>query len=307
MFSFVSKITRASESVGLYLGRQSVSVVHVTCNRQSCEVIKTEEISCNLYQEKEALHAGELEAALAEVAAVINKNGLPVHVALPSALGTSFIKSVKTVPRNNSLKEALVRMEAGSDFTSTQTLEVQHQILGQMRGGYLLFGAALPASIVKLVQQKLSQTNLVLDKLNFDYFYFFNHVRTRFYVANESEAVIMLNTDCWGTMVWDNQGRIRMIRSGWRRQSVNRVEDSEFKSLVTEIERHIRAYVHHHEPEGIARILVSIENPADNMFVELLEGRMKDVPVRIDLRQSTPEFRNCSDVTSLIAMAAAFE
>lgn len=307
MFSRALKITRASESIGLYLGRQCVSVVHIVCGKSSCEVVNTEEIPCRLYHEKEALNEGELESALARVTSVIHKNGLPVHVALPSALGSSFIKTVKTVPKNNSLREALVHMEIGDERNSGQSIEVKYQILGPHRGGYLLYGAAMPVSIVSTLQQQVRKANLVLDKLNFDYVYIFNHVRDRFYVENESAIVITLNADSWASMVWDQQGRLRLVRSGWRRESGENGAGSEFKDLVTEIERHIRAYVHHDEPEGIARVLVSVENPADIKFADLLEGRMKNAPFRMDLRQSTPFYKNCLKATSLIAMSAAFD
>ncbi len=224
---------------------------------------------------------------------------LPLHVSLVDSLCRTTVLELESVPTDRAGQRSLATFRLEREVGRSPA-SVACQWLGQDDGKSLLLAASLDDDWAGYLGDILTQAGLVPWSLGTNLLCQFNRFYERLTANDRGGALLAMSPDAWSVLIWDAQGRPRVIRSRVRQADVD-----DFESVAGELERLILAYVHGAPQREIAAIHVLADNPA---MAEALDRRLKTPSQRLDPHEGcrwengiTPP----ADTIASMALAAA--
>jgi len=217
-----------------------------------------------------ATAGADLVGALKQLFPDGGKRFLPLQVAVPDPLGHLDTLELDSIPKARQACRDLVRWHFEKDaHLDPSHYEFDCQDLGREGGKVLLLGQALDSRWLGVVRGALTEAGLDGYTLNMSFCQRFNAHEEVFRSTTEGLALVSLTVDSWSLGFRDPQGRIRFLRSRWRRDSADFLA-----SVGSEIENAIRAYSMPARNFPVAQVAVTGEVEDCRQLAEVLNPRL---------------------------------
>ncbi len=214
--------------------------------------------------------ATNLAEALARVVPDARRRYLPVQVTLPDPLGYLDTLELEAIPKSLSTRRDLVRWHFEKDVhLDGAKFEFECQDLGRDGEKQLLLGQALDATWLSALWQALDKADLRAWSINTNFCQRFNAHDAQLRGESAGAGLVSITADAWSLGFSDALGRLRFLRSRWRREGENFPE-----SIGAEIETVVRAYVHGAGKRQVARLFLAGEAGDCEKLVEVLNPRL---------------------------------
>ena len=224
---------------------------------------------------------------------------LPLHVSLADSLCRMTVLELESAPADRTGQRSLAAFRLEREV-GRPPAGIDCQLLGQDDGKSLLLAASLDEDWAGYLGDILTHAGLVPWSLGANLLCQFNRFHERLTTNASGGALLALSPDAWSVLIWDAQGRPRVIRSRVRQPGAD-----DFESVAGELERLILAYVHGASGREIAAIHVLAGDPA---MALMLDRRLKTPSLRIDPLEGCRWENGAeppSDTIASMALAAA--
>lgn len=271
--SWLASLTAPREVVGLTLGKGRMSWCRYERARGVWHNHGREEIALPVL-ELERSPTAEATASLAEALVQIipdaRQRYLPVQVTLPDPLGYLDTLELEAIPKSSSARRDLVRWHFEKDVhLDGAKFDFECQDLGRDGQSQLLLGQALDASWLAAIRQALEEAGLRAWSINTTFCQRFKAYYDQLSGERAATGLASITADAWSLGFNDEFGRLRFLRSRWRRAG-----DRFPESVSAEIETVVRAYAHGAEKRQVARLFLAGEAGDCEKLVEILNSRL---------------------------------
>lgn len=262
----------ADRAVGIALGRREIAAACIAARgRPSLQWARTLPAPEGWLADRPAdAHASALRDVLARLVPEARKTFVPVHVALPDALGTIMVFAMDSLPKREPVRRRLIGWRMAQELGVPETaIEVACQDLGAADGKRLVLGQGLHAGWLGLARDALSGAGIVAWSINQAVCFRFNGYHAALTAHRASGAMLAIDADAWAAAIWDPAGRLRFVRARWRPLSDAR-SGAALDEIAQEFERTVLAYVHGGADRSVARVYLSAaEEERDGMAAAL--------------------------------------
>ena len=270
--SWIRRTAQVELSAGIAVGRQAVCGALIGRNKNGWEArgLRTIALDQALFT---AAPNADLEAALVKALQTASedfRSGYsPVHVGLPDALFCCETFELDALPAKEQ-RETWLRWRFARELRRDDALVCRVQELGEAGGKQLLFGQAIDRAWLACVQRAAEQAGVTLASINASGVYRFN--RFHHVLAAASGALVSLDPDCWGLLIWDDNGRLRHARGRWR----GAAHPGEIQAIADDVERTVLAYVQGAAQRSVERIHIAGAEADVKAVSSFLQGRLQD-------------------------------
>jgi hypothetical protein len=226
-----------------------------------------------------------ISEALARLVPDARRAYLPLQVTLPDPLGYIGALELDTLPKSSATRRELVRWHFERDLhLNAVDYEFDHQDLGMNGNVHLLLGQSLDKPWLEVIRHALNNASLHVWNINTT---FCRHYNTHYPMLTSGHAgagLITLDADTWSFGFFDAEGRVRFVRSRWRRR------DEQFsESFAVEIESTVRSYVHGGKGRDIRQLFLVGDELDTASLAEGLNPRLGSPCVRLTARAYMPD------------------
>jgi len=296
--------------VGVAFGRKSFWVLRTRGEKEKLQVEKIERYPMRL-----SLFTGspspevatELSSVLSSVFEETKNFYTTLRVALPDPAVRFEVMELEKVPaRGKSLNEFLNwRFNQGNEGTS-HALSFSSQILGMDRDKNLFLGMAVDQGWLDVIQTAFQMAGLkasIIDMALAQRFNFFHEI---FQENQKSGALITFEPEFWSVGLWDDQARLRFVRSKWWDKEILKVKDLPLEATILEVERIIRAYVYSAKDRSVENLFISASEewlkPIGESLKKRTNGNCRTLSVA-KMTNENPEVKRSGVVPSALAVA----
>jgi len=255
----------------------------------------------------------ELIEALHEIGESITPAYLPVQVVLPDAAMHFRVFELDELPSGNSMQHELARWRLANDLgVPEDDLSVMCQNIGISRGKHLLLAQSIDKKWHHSLHDVFEKSGVEPWAMNCGAIYRFNYYIDILKETPGGAALIALDADCWSVSFWDEEHRLRWVRSRWH-ENTHRTwtEDlpSYYKVLASELERTIMSYVHGDAARSVGQLFVTGEKEAILALKAVLDQRLHamSIPLSVDLAPFEADTESNSWQLALAQVAALSE
>ncbi len=259
---------------GLVFGRERIGFVLLRRDGDALSVMQAREtILDRPLDPADRSSAPPVAQVVKTLTAEIAGRYLPLHVSLADSLCRMTVLELESVPADRAGQRSLATFRLEREVGRSPA-SIDCQSLGQDAGKSLLLAASLDDDWAGYLGDILTQAGLVPWSLGTNLLCQFNRFHERLTSNDRGGALLAMSPDAWSVLIWDAQGRPRVIRSRVRQPDVD-----DFESVAGELERLILAYVHGAPQREIAAIHVLADNPS---MAQILDRRLKTPSRRIN-------------------------
>ncbi len=275
--SWIDRLQRASPPLplaGLVFGRERIGFALLRREGDALSVMQAREtILDRPLDPADRSSVQPVAQVMKTLTAEIAGRYLPLHVSLADSLCRMTVLELESVPADRAGQRSLAAFRLEREVGHPPA-SVNCQSLGQDDGKSLLLAASLDDDWAGYLGDILTQAGLVPWSLGTNLLCQFNRFHERLTTNDRGGALLALSPDAWSVLIWDAQGRPRVIRSRVRHPGAD-----DYESVAGELERLILAYVHGAPQREIATIHVLADNPA---MAQILDRRLKTPSRRIN-------------------------
>jgi len=299
-----------SACVGVALGRKSFWVLRTKGQNEKLQIEKIERypMRLNLFSGSPSSEvANELASALSIAFENTKDFYTTLQVALPDPAVRFEVMELEKVPaRGKSLNEFLNwRFNQGNEGTS-HPLSFSGQMLGVEQNKNLFLGMAVDQGWLEVVQTAFQKAGLKASVIDMALAQRFNFFYKFFKESQKSGALITFEPEFWSVGLWDDQTRLRFVRSKWWDKEILKVNDLPLEATILEVERIIRAYVYSAKNRSVENLFVSAsENwlkPIEEFLKKRTHGNCRALSLA-EITNENPEVKKSGVVPSALAVA----
>lgn len=181
----------------------------------------------------DSFHRDILDSFFEKVNGQIQDKFVQVEVFLPDPISLYGFYQLDSVPDNARQCRQLAGWRLGKQFHihSNEWL-CDYQILGEVQQKHLMMAVGVDVAWLTLIQDGLYENGILTTLVDTRINHAFNQMAAS--VTQKAAAAIMVSTDYWTVMAWDDQARPRLVRSRWRNIILQEAE-TDLVEVVQEI------------------------------------------------------------------------
>ncbi len=219
----------------------------------------------------------QLAPVIARVAAGAAGKCIPLSVVIPDPAVSMAILELETLPETAADREALARWHLQKLWSPDTAIACVAQDLGMSDGKHLLLASAMPRAWLEGLLSACHAANVVPTVWQSAIAHRFNRFEEQLLRESRDGALLAIDSASWALLLWDQDGRVRHLRSRWR----DPASANEAETIAMETERAVRAYTHAGRGRKLDTVHFIGASDVANRVAALLEARMQKACARL--------------------------
>jgi hypothetical protein len=222
-----------------------------------------------------------LTQALGRLIAAVPQAYWPLQIALPDPAAIFRIMEFDSLPETPLERAAIAQFRLDREFPAVMPMQCSTQVISKEGEKDLLLALFIQRAWLDCLHVACGSVGFIPNVTDTTLNHVFNRFYENFKLTFGDGALILIESDAWSILFWDNECRPRFSRSRWRDK--NKEKDVEFEMIIQDIERLIVSYVLHIPGRKIGGVYLCANKLEHADLVARLDKRMKIPCVQLDV------------------------
>lgn len=278
-----------SQKIGIALGRSHVWAAQSSIgdNSRTVDWIKSQQSGPRLFEgEPDPQTMANLKSVISKLLTSSDQPFLQIRVSLPDPVVRMSVLEWDEVPKAITEQRRLVAWQLGKQYEiKTEGLTASHQLLGKENDHFLVLGMIMDSAWIEAIQGVFSEAGLLIHRLEPEIVAGFDSIYPDL-PDEEGAALVNVGIETWTLCAWDEQKRLRMVRSDWLDRPISGMNQEQLNRKVHDTQHAIVAFTHGNAGRSIKKIYVRGRAQDVSIVADALDQRTHEQAIRVNVDEA---------------------